>query len=467
MVITFVAVAVQARLETVYIAVSVPIVTPVTRPPAIVARVLLMLQVPPGAGSESVMVEPIHTFEGPLITPASGVVFTVTICEAVLEPHELVIAYPIVSIPAITPVTTPPATVAEALLLLHAPPAGKAVRLTDEPVHTVDGPAIKPAVAAVSMVITFVAVAVQARLETVYTAVSVPIVTPVTRPPTLVARALLMLHVPPAAGSVSVMVEPIHTFERPLITPAFGDVFTVTICVAVAEPHELVIAYPIVSIPAVTPVTTPPATVAEALLLLHAPPAGKAVRLIDEPVHTVDGPVIKPALTTVSIVMVFVAVDVQLMLVTVYIAVSTPAVTPVTTPPRTIACVLLILHAPPAAGSVNVIEAPTQTLEGPLITPAFGDGFIVTVLVAMAVPQTLVTVYLIVSIPAVTPVTTPAVTKAFALLALQVPPGAKSVNVMVLPVQTVPGPEMLPSSGNGFTVTAFVAVVVPQTLVTV
>ena len=92
-------------------------------------------------------------------------------------------------------------------------------------------------------------------------------------------------------------------------------------------------------------------------------------------------------------VMVFIAVAEQLILLTVYIMLSVPAVTPVTMPDGlTEAFALLLLHVPPVTTSVNVMAEPTQTVAEPEILPAFGDGFIVTIFVATAVPHVLVTV---------------------------------------------------------------------------
>ena len=54
--------------------------------------------------------------------------------------------------------------------------------------------------------------------------------------------------------------------------------------------------------------------------------------------------------------------------------------------------VVTLLHAPPAAPSVRVVLAPTQTTGVPVIVPAFGSGLTVTTCVAAAVPQPLVTV---------------------------------------------------------------------------
>ena len=72
--------------------------------------------------------------------------------------------------------------------------------------------------------------------------------------------------------------------------------------------------------------------------------------------------------------------------------VSNPALTPLTTPPATVALVFEALHTPPLAASVRVILAPTQTDDAPLILPASGVGLTSIVFVATAVPQLLVTV---------------------------------------------------------------------------
>jgi hypothetical protein len=50
------------------------------------------------------------------------------------------------------------------------------------------------------------------------------------------------------------------------------------------------------------------------------------------------------------------------------------------------------LHAPPVTALLNVVVLPTQTDEVPVMLPASGKGFTVTVLVAMAEPQLLLTV---------------------------------------------------------------------------
>lgn len=73
-----------------------------------------------------------------------------------------------------------------------------------------------------------------------------------------------------------------------------------------------------------------------------------------------------------------------------------------------------------------------------------------------------------VALPAATPVTTPAaLTLAIdVLLLVHAPPLTASVNVDVAPAQMVDAPVTVPADGNGLTVIAFVALTVPQLLVT-
>jgi hypothetical protein len=108
-----------------------------------------------------------------------------------------------------------------------------------------------------------------------------------------------------------------------------------------------------------------------------------------------------------------------------------------------------------------------QTEEGPAIAPANGNGLTVTGCIAIAEPQLLETVKVIVSTPAVTPVTTPPVTKALAFVAPHTPPGARSVNVMEAPTHRLLPPSIVPAVRNAPTVIIFVVDEVPQTLTTV
>ena len=69
---------------------------------------------------------------------------------------------------------------------------------------------------------------------------TIPALRPVTIPPVTVAFVLLALHIPPVTGSVSVIVEPIHTSAGPLMVPEKGSVLMVINDVAVAVPQAVV-----------------------------------------------------------------------------------------------------------------------------------------------------------------------------------------------------------------------------------
>src|SRR3569833_4355717 len=117
--------------------------------------------------------------------------------------------------------------------------------------------------------------------------------------------------------------------------------------------------------------------------------------------HNASGPEIVPALGEGLTVMVFVADFIPQLATMVYEIVSAPADTPVTIPVEPmVACVLLLLHRPPATLLVNVIVAPGHTDDGPEMVPGEMPAPIVITFVATAVPRLLVVVYLIVSVPA-------------------------------------------------------------------
>jgi hypothetical protein len=115
-----------------------------------------------------------------------------------------------------------------------------------------------------------------------------------------------------------------------------------------------------------------------------------------------------------------------------------------------------------------VVVPPTHTVEDPVIGPTAGIGVTVTTFDALKVPQVLAIVYLIVSVPALTPVTTPvALTVAIAgNTLLQLPPASASVRVIELPWQTVDKPAIgLTEFGN--TVTEADVMARPQLLLVV
>ena len=74
--------------------------------------------------------------------------------------------------------------------------------------------------------------------------------------------------------------------------------------------------------------------------------------------------------------------------------VDVPAATPVTIPvaPTVAMPGDTELHTPPAVASVKFVVVVGQTVNPPVIIPAFGAGFTVTIAVASAVPQLFVTV---------------------------------------------------------------------------
>src|SRR5664279_3662476 len=150
--------------------------------------------------------------------------------------------------------------------------------------------------------------------------------------------------------------------------------------------------------------------------------------------------------------------------------VAVPAATPVTIPPLTVAiAALLVLHTPPDVASDRVIAEPLQTLVAPDIAGTTGVAFTVIDFVELTEPQVVVTVYLIVAVPAATPVTTPPLTVAIAaLLVLHTPPGVASESVIDEPLQTAAAPVIANTVGAALTVIiVLTAVIHPLVFVTV
>ena len=124
--------------------------------------------------------------------------------------------------------------------------------------------------------------------------------------PTVPKVVLLLLHVPvppDAEGLVRLSVNPTHTGPAPIIDPALGDTLTVTIVVVNTDPHDaLTSVNVIIVVPPLTPYTIPvvaPTVPTVVLLLVHAPVPPDAVaslKVMVNPVHTVPGPVIVPAI---------------------------------------------------------------------------------------------------------------------------------------------------------------------------
>ena len=131
--------------------------------------------------------------------------------------------------------------------------------------------------------------------------------------------------------------------------------------------------------------------------------------------------------------------------------------------------VALLLHEPPVPVVVKVVVAPGQSVEAPVIVPADGAAATTIVRVAVAVPQVLVTEYVIVAVPTAIPVTIPeALIVAIEGAELDhVPPVVVLVNVVVEPAQTVDAPVIVPADGPLITITDVVLLVEPQLLLTV
>ncbi len=103
------------------------------------------------------------------------------------------------------------------------------------------------------------------------------------------------------------------------------------------------------------------------------------------------------------------------------------------------------------------------------MVPALGAGFTVTIVVADAVPQPLVTVYEIIAVPDETPVTTPVdPTVATPVVPeLHEPPLPLVLNVLVPATHIFVVPVMVPALGAGLTAIVFTAKALPQPSVTV
>ena len=68
-----------------------------------------------------------------------------------------------------------------------------------------------------------------------------------------------------------------------------------------------------------------------------------------------------------------------------------PPERPVTTPPDVIVAIEAapVVHEPPLAVSVNVVDVPWQIVNVPVMVPAKGSGFTLTIMVSNSVPQLL------------------------------------------------------------------------------
>ncbi len=124
---------------------------------------------------------------------------------------------------------------------------------------------------------------------------AVPILTPDTTPvpATTVATApSLLLHTPPLTAVLSVVVHTSHTVSVPAIELGAADIVTTAVTRQVDD-----VAYVMIDVPALTPVTTPvpDTTVALAgLLLLHVPPLVALLSVVVVPIQADSVPPIAP-----------------------------------------------------------------------------------------------------------------------------------------------------------------------------
>jgi len=130
--------------------------------------------------------------------------------------------------------------------------------------------------------------------------------------------------------------------------------------------------------------------------------------------------------------------------------------------------VLLEVQVPPEVVLLNVVEVPAHAALAPPIAARVGKLFTVKLVLAELVhPFPSVTVYVIVEVPALTPVTAPdeAFTVAVAVLdELQVPPPVELAKVEPEPTQAEAVPVIAATVGSAFSVTTTAADVAEQPL---
>jgi hypothetical protein len=230
---------------------------------------------------------------------------------------------------------------------------------------------------------------------------------------------------------------------------AAGNGFTVTTRVAL---HPVESVYEIVDVPFMIPLTTPVdrSTVATAVLpLVQLPPSVALARLVERPIQTLAVPEIAAgSALTVTIACLKHPVG------NVYVIEAVPAETPVNTPALALIVatdVLPLLHIPPVTGLDKDAVSPWQTAIVPVISP----GNELTVIVAET-EQPVPTLYVIETVPAETPVTTPdsSMVATERLPLVQEPPETSLLSDVVAPIHTAELPVIDP--GIGLTITVVV-----------
>jgi hypothetical protein len=192
-----------------------------------------------------------------------------------------------VTVPAETPVTVLPLTVALAGALLTQVPPVAGVRVRVAPTHT--DVAVDGVTTGLAFTVTADVVFVHPVPVCVNVNVALPALTPVTTPAfvTVAIEVLLLNHVPPEVGD-NVMVEPAHIEVAGEVTT--GRELTVTEEVVELQPVVLLVNVKVTE-PAATPVTVLPLTVAFVGSLLTQVPPVAGVNVIVLPTHTADADV--------------------------------------------------------------------------------------------------------------------------------------------------------------------------------
>jgi hypothetical protein len=374
-----------------------------------------------------------------------------------------------ITVPPLTPVTTPAlVTVAIPLLLLaHVPPV-VGLNVVVAPSHIV----LAPVMLTLGFALTVngdVAIELHPVLVNVYVNVAVPAATAVINPAlVIVATAVLLLtHIPSVVG-LTVVVPPIHSEVLDPVIFVVGRALTVTVLVA-SDGHNVVLLVKVnVAVPPLIPVTTPPlVTVATALLLLaHVPPV-VGLSVVVEPTHIV----LPPVMLVVGFALTVngdVAIELHPVLVNVYVNVAVPADIAVIKPALVIVAtaVLLLVHVPRVVGLTVVVLPIHSDVFDPVIF-VVGRKFIETVLVGFDGHKVVLLVNVNVTEPPLTPVTTPAfVTVAIALLLLVHVPPVVGLSVVVEPAHIVVAPVVL-TVGFALTVNGAVAKELQPVLVNV
>jgi len=225
-------------------------------------------------------------------------------------------------VPGVTPVTIPvdePTVATPVEPLIQLPPATDSLSVVVSPIQVVSVPVI-----GVGTAVTVTICVATHAVPIWYDIVAVPVATPVTMPvvePIVAIPVLLLLHEPPSAPSVSVVVPPMQVIALPPI--AGGAVLTVTTIEALQPP----MVYNILAVPPATPVTTPVAGLTVAVPVaeeLHTPPGVPSVSVVVPPTQVSAVPDI--AVTAGLTFTVAVAVDEQVVVALLNVAVYTNVV---------------------------------------------------------------------------------------------------------------------------------------------